>query len=102
MMPRDFAELTDFQIIEVYYKPAVERAKQFRQGQPQNAESEPAFGPMPKEDMPHPEIDSPLFKDWFVRTTASMWGMERALAEYEMQMKEYREAPADVWWRTQK
>jgi hypothetical protein len=102
-LPQDFSKLTDWQIVNIYYKPALERQKAFR-NQSGHGSYEPTLrhGSLPREELPHPDIESPLFKDWFIRTTCTYWGMDRAKQEFDLQMKEYREAPPDVWWRVKK
>lgn len=95
------ADLTDWQIVELYYKPAVERSRQFKQVRP-GGTFEPSSPVLPRNEMPHPPLDSPLLKDWFVRTTSPFWGFDRACKEFDIQMKEYKESPPDVWWKALK
>lgn len=106
---RDVAELTDWQILNLYYLPAIERAKQIEISHsvgphaldsPQrergaNFDANLAIG----SGIKAPDPASPGFKDWYLRVMSPWMGKAAAERQFEVQKHEYETAPADAWWR---
>lgn len=117
-LPKDWADLTDWQLLNLYYLPALKRQQQSQisqyPGLPQSPDSPQRMpGPdlyegephvpvsvAPAREMTHPPVDSPDFKPWFIRTTKDWYGSAAAAeAAYEEQLNEFKYAPVDAWWR---
>ena len=107
---KDVADLTDWQILNLYYLPAIERAEKVRGQQPSipgpsqptsqresgvHFDTETGIG----SGIAAPDPASPEFKGWYVRTMTPWMGREAAEREFEAQKREYETAPADAWWR---
>jgi hypothetical protein len=112
-MPRDLAELTDWQILFMYLSPRAKQLEQLRKEFANQSsvgrEYQTSYNPvqlsrqdLPRQEMPHPDVDAPDFRDWFIRTTAGYMGLDQAKREFDVQMNEFKNAPKDAWWRVQK
>jgi hypothetical protein len=94
--PAQVAELTDWQIEHLYYRPAIERAQKLESD---IAKTNPnAVTPVGRgdglptdEELKHPPIGTPAFKDFIVRKFQA-FGMsyDKAVKMYEAQAKQYK------------
>jgi hypothetical protein len=88
MTPPEFAALTDWQIAELYFRPAAERSEQMKRDTPAlNAPhaGQSVYAPPPGE-VPPPEPGTPAFKLWCINKFVS-FGLSHAeaVAQYEAQ-----------------
>lgn len=91
MTPSEIDELTDWQIENLYAKPAAERAEEIRKDMPERS-SEPSR-PGAKSEQPMPEPGTPAHR--FLMMSAFLNGPfpmspEKAEREYERQMAQWR------------
>lgn len=107
--PDKIARLTDWQIENLYYKPALEREKEFKKNSPQVGERAsptshaPQVDDEPPKQMAHPKIGTPAFRYWYIAKMGPyVGGPKAAAALFDEQMKQYKDLPPDKWWNNVK
>lgn len=85
MLPWEWSRLTDYQIAELYFRPAAERSERMKREMPSHHAGTAVYEPAADES-PAPEPGTPAFKAWCIAKFTN-FGLSHAeaVAMYEEQ-----------------